>query len=117
MNDVHIVAGPPRVSIQEIRLKIVEHLAGTRVVRAILFGSFARGTADMGSDVDLVLIEPTSRPFVERGLAHLPLFRLGVGIDLFVYTPEEFEHLRCDRNPFVERIEAEGEEVYVRPGN
>ena len=67
------------------------------------------------SDVDLVLIERTSRPFLERGLEHLPLFRLGVGVDLLIYTPEEYEQLKRDGNPLIERVEQEGVTIYARP--
>jgi predicted nucleotidyltransferase len=115
MSDAEITAGPPRVPVDEIRRRIQEHLEGTRVVRAILFGSFARGDADVVSDVDLVLIEPTTAPFVERGLRHLPLFRMGVGVDLLVYTPEEYEKLRREGNPLIERVEEDGVTVYARP--
>lgn len=79
-----------------------------------MFGSFARGDADVASDVDVILIEPTSRPFIERGLAHLPLFRIGLGVDLLVYTPEEYERLKAEGHPFIERVEREGITVYAR---
>ncbi len=83
----------------------------------MLFGSYARGEADAFSDVDLLLIEPTELPFVERGLRHLPLFAFGVGLDLLVYTPEEWERLRREQSPFAERVEREGIVVYARPGS
>lgn len=89
MNDVDIIKGPPTVNPEEIAERIREYLAGTNVLKAILFGSFARGDADFAGDMDLVLVEETDRPFVERGMGHLPLFRLGVGIDVIVYTPVE----------------------------
>ena len=114
ISDVTIEAGPPRIKVDEIRRGIRSYLSGTRVVQAILFGSFARGDADLASDVDLVLIEQTSAPFVERGRAHLPLFHLGVGVDLFVYTPEEYERLKRDGNPLIARVEEEGVTVYAR---
>lgn len=79
-----------------------------------MFGSFARGEADAASDLDLVLVEPTSRPFPERGLDHLPLFRLGIGVDLLVYTPDEYERLKQEDNPLIQRIEREGMTVYAR---
>jgi hypothetical protein len=65
--------------------------------------------------VDLVLIEPTSRPFLERGLDHLPLFRLPVGLDLLVYTPEEYARLKGEGNALIARVEREGAIVYERP--
>ncbi len=77
MHDVVIHGGAARLTVDEIRRRVAAHLSGSRVDRAILFGSFARGQADVASDVDLVLIEATDLPFVERGLQHLPLFRWG----------------------------------------
>ena len=115
MNDVRIVKGPPAVDPRQLAERIREYLAGTGVLKGILFGSFARGDADFASDADLVLVEETDRTFVDRGMAHLPLFRLGVGLDLIVYTPAEYERLLEDGNPFVRRVAEEGEIIYVRP--
>ena len=36
--------------------------------RVILFGAYARGEADDLSDVDLVVIKETDRPFFERAM-------------------------------------------------
>lgn len=114
MNDVRIVKGPPAVDPRLLAERIREYLAGTNVLRGILFGSFARGDADFASDADLVLVEDTDRPFVERGMTHLPLFRLGVGMDLIVYTPAEYERLLSDGNPLVRRVAEEGKVIYAR---
>jgi uncharacterized protein len=115
VDEIEIVKGVPVPSLDEVRRRIREYAAGTGVARAIVFGSFARGDADLASDVDVILIEPTSRPFLERGLAHMPLFRIGVGVDLLVYTPEEYDRLRADGHPLIERAEREGITVYARP--
>ncbi len=114
MEQALIVGGAPRASLDALVERMRGHLEATNVERAIVFGSFARGDADEVSDLDLVLIEPTSDPFVERGLAHLPLFRLGVGVDLLVYTPQEYERLKQEGNPLIERVEREGVTVYAR---
>ncbi len=110
--EISVQAGPPLLSRSELEMRIRLHLATTGVKRALLFGSYARGTADAFSDVDLVFIEDTLRPFVERGLAHLPLFKMGVGVDLLVYTPKEYQMLKEQRNPLVERVEEEGITIY-----
>ena len=114
MGEILVLAGPPRLGLGELRERIAAYLKGTQVRRAVLFGSFARGDADFASDVDLLLIQPTSLPFVERGLAHRALFGLGVGLDLLVYTPEEYERLRDESNPLIARVEREGVTVYER---
>jgi predicted nucleotidyltransferase len=115
VDEIEVVRGAPAPSLDEVRRRVREYAAGTGVTRAIVFGSFARGDADLASDLDVILIEPTSRPFLERGLAHLPLFRIGVGVDLLVYTPEEYDRLRADGHPLIERAEREGITVYAQP--
>ena len=115
MDEIEVAKGAPVLPPEEVRRRIREYAAGTGVTRAIVFGSFARGDADLASDVDVILIEHTSRPFLERGLAHLPLFRIGLGVDLLVYTPEEYDRLKADGHPLIERAEREGITVYARP--
>ena len=114
IDEVEIIGGEPRVPLEELRDRIREYLAGTSVMRGVLFGSFARGDADAVSDIDLMLIEPTTLPVLERGLQHLPLFTLGVGVDLLIYTPEEYERLKREGNAFIECVEREGVTIYAR---
>ena len=115
-SDVLVVGGTSVRPKEEVIDQMVVYLVQTGVLRAVLFGSYARGDQDEVSDLDLILIEETRRPFVERGLAHLPLFALGVGIDLLVYTPEEYARLLRDANRLIENIEREGVVIYARPG-
>jgi len=80
-----------------------------------LFGSWARGEADTLSDVDLVIIKETPASFFER-LAEvsklLPADRGGV--DLLVYTPEEFREMRRRGNAFAAMIAEEARVIYGR---
>jgi predicted nucleotidyltransferase len=114
MCDVYVVEGPAPLTLDELRRKIQSYLGQTAVSRAVLFGSFARGVQDVSSDADLLIIEETDAPFFERGRVHLPLFRLGIGLDLLVYTPEEFRRLEREGNPLIERVKQEGLEIYAR---
>jgi predicted nucleotidyltransferase len=57
--------------------------------RVILFGSLAEGRLHPDSDLDLVVVMPSSRPFLERIGELLERFRPCVGLDLLVYTSEE----------------------------
>lgn len=73
---------------------------GARV--AYVFGSHARGDADAFSDIDLIVVAPSERPPVERFRDYLPaIAAASVGVDLFVYTPEEFDALRDEGRPFL----------------
>ena len=62
--------------------------------RVILFGSYARGTADAGSDLDLMVIEQS---LADPGAEYLVLMQAlgrvapGVGVDLLLYPQGEFE--------------------------
>lgn len=68
------------------------------VEKILLFGSAARGDADEYSDVDLIIIKRTTERFVRR-LQSVPL--LPVAADIFVYTPEEFQEMQEQENPFI----------------
>ena len=50
--------------IAELRRRLAPHLARARKV--IAFGSVARGDADAWSDLDLIIVAHTARPFFER---------------------------------------------------
>lgn len=72
------------------------HAAVERIVAAahpnkiILFGSYARGDADAGSDLDLLVVENEVQ---DKGREMLKLYRtvgyIGVGVDLLVYSEKE----------------------------
>jgi predicted nucleotidyltransferase len=70
------------------------------VAAVYLFGSWARGDADAHSDIDLIIVAPSARPFVERFRDYPELLQVPVGIDLLIYTPEEFARERR-QNRFV----------------
>ncbi len=87
-----------------------EHGAPEKV---ILFGTLAGGgQVHEWSDIDLVVVEKTGLPFFQRLRKVRKLLRPKVGIDVMVYTPEEFDQLCADRPFFREEIVAKGEVIY-----
>ena len=80
--------------------------------KAILFGSYARGTATRHSDIDVVFIEDTVEPFLKRMDKYLyPLLDiLNEPVEVMVYTPEEFA--RMQGGPFMKQLLSEGVVVY-----
>ena len=90
--------------------RIVPILPRLGVLRAILFGSLARGDVGGQSDIDLILIAESNESFVERGARFYEALAPAVGIDILVYTPEEFEAVRG--RGFFRRALAEGRVVY-----
>lgn len=59
----------------------------------ILFGSYARGTSDKGSDLDLMIIE---KELTDKASEYMRLMDAigrvapGVGVDLLIYPQSEF---------------------------
>jgi predicted nucleotidyltransferase len=82
--------------------------------QVIVFGSLATGDVRAWSDIDLVIVERTDLPFLQRLRQVRRLIRPKVGTDILVYTPEEFEQLRRERPFFREEILAKGMVVYER---
>ena len=64
-----------------------------RVREAYCFGGFAGGHLTSRSDIDLILVQDTSKPFPRRGEDFLDLYDIVPALDLLVYTPQEFAHL------------------------
>ncbi|MBM4373242.1 MAG: nucleotidyltransferase domain-containing protein [Deltaproteobacteria bacterium] len=112
MDGIEVLHAPPRIPPAVLEERIRRYLDGTAVREAWLFGSYAAGTADAWSDVDLVLVEATDAPFVERGMAHLPLLDLGVPVDLIVYTPEEFDRMRREGASFLAEMIERGRRIH-----
>ncbi len=71
------------------------------VDEAWLFGSYAAGTADDGSDVDLILVRPTTLRFTERFRDFMDLWKLYTDIDLVIYTPGEWRKMLAEQGPFI----------------
>jgi predicted nucleotidyltransferase len=94
----------PRVSVldftvDQIVARLAERLRG-QVDEAWLFGSVPLGKAGPWSDLDVVVVTRSERPFIERPLDFPQVFELGVPVDLLVYTPEEFAALSESANGF-----------------
>ena len=83
--------------------------------KILLFGSMVTGRTRSWSDIDLVVIKTTQKRFVERLREVALLADPRVGMDFFVYTPEEFEAMTSERNTFqrTEMVE-KGKVLYER---
>lgn len=94
---------------------LLEALRAYEPERVYLFGSWARGEGDELSDVDLVIIKRTTTPFLERLREVAKFLPLETGgVDILVYTPEEFETMCQQGNAFAEMLAEEGQIVYER---
>ena len=82
--------------------------------KIILFGSFPAGQVNEWSDLDLVLVKNTAAPFLDRIRQVLTLLQPQVGVDMLVYTPQEYEQLARERVFVREEIAAKGKVIYER---
>lgn len=92
--------------LDRLRRHIEPHVRRARKV--IAFGSVARGDADDWSDLDLIIVAETDRPFFERFKDFRGLYDVWPRLDLLIYTPDEFERMLADENPLIVRAGAEG---------
>ncbi len=83
------------------------------VLRVILFGSLADGTALPSSDADiLIVVKDSNLRFIDRSEQYRASFAdIGLGIDLFVYTEAEIE--RGDI-PLARTALSTGKEIYKK---
>lgn len=113
MSDVTIIASPAPCTFDEIRRLAVPVLRRAGVKRAIAFGSWARGSADGFSDLDLAVVVDADLPRHERALtlARELDVALPVVVDLLVYTPVEFAENEADGFGVFEVLRREGVEI------
>ncbi|HHT9117896.1 MAG TPA: nucleotidyltransferase domain-containing protein [Candidatus Hypogeohydataceae bacterium YC38] len=93
--------------------KIIQELEDYDPERVILFGSAAREEEDAYSDIDLVVVKKTEKPFLER-LVEVALLISEINADIFVYTPEEFHRMKEEENSFIEQVLREGKVIYEK---
>ena len=81
--------------------------------RVHVCGSWARGEEDELSDLDLVVLTHTTQPFCERLRDVSRLLPAGTGgVDIVVYTPEEFAAMLQEGNAFAELSAEEARVIY-----
>lgn len=98
-----------KVNLDEIVKIIVERYGP--VEKIFLFGSQARGDVDEYSDLDLIVVKKTDKTFVQR-LVEVP--PLPIHADVFVYTPEEFELMKENENPFITSALKDAKVIYEK---
>ena len=99
---------------QEIQNEIVRTLAYSDPYKIILFGSYAYGTPDAQSDIDLVVInrEETYKSFAERIEIKIEILKklnqIEQPIDVLAYTKREWEELVAKNSSFIREINEKG---------
>ncbi|MFS8907382.1 nucleotidyltransferase domain-containing protein [Synechococcus sp. B60.1] len=100
-------------ALQEIVQRIV---AVAQPSRVLLFGSYGRGDADAGSDLDLIVIEPeVSDPYSEMIRLHKAVGSIGPGLDLLVYSEAEYQRRSQVPGTVLYWARKEGRALYEAP--
>lgn len=102
--------------VEQVLPEIVRRLRQALAPMTIyLYGSCAYGTVGPDSDVDLLVVVPNSKlTFYERGAAaYRALRRIGVPVDVQVYTREEFEGRATLPVSFERTIRTKGRVLYA----
>jgi len=92
--------------------RVKEELIGLGAKRIVLFGSAARGEMGLFSDVDLLVVMDSKKPFLQR-ITEVYKKIQPAGLDILVYTPEEFALLK-ENSPFIRKALKEGELLYEK---
>jgi predicted nucleotidyltransferase len=109
--EVHSPMTPGRPSAID---RVVDGLMAYDPEKIILFGSAARGDTDEYSDIDLIVIKNTDRRFVQRLVDVTAFLPMDIGVDVFVYTPQEIKAMIEEENPFIEQAFKDGIVLYEK---
>jgi predicted nucleotidyltransferase len=82
-----------------------------RIRAAFIYGSFAEGREDAGSDIDVAIVGNVSLALVSRALRKAEA-NLGREVNVTIYSPGEFRSKVSDGHHFVTSI-LKGEKIYL----
>jgi uncharacterized protein len=102
------------VDVATLRRLIAPVLERKGALKAILFGSFARGTADRRSDVDLLIVDDERLRYLDRLTKYFDELSVVIPqpLEVFVYTQSELADLGSRH--FIKRALDEGQVIYER---
>ena len=100
----------PRTAIRRFARRLGERFDPERI---ILFGSYAYGTPDADSDVDLLVIMPASSE-VNQAIRMTLAFEPPFPLDLIVRTPAKIKRRLAEGSRFLEEIVQRGIVVYEK---
>jgi predicted nucleotidyltransferase len=99
----------PRSAIEDVVSQIIEKFHPRQI---ILFGSYASGTPQPESDVDLLVILDTHLREAEKAYQICRDLDYAFGLDLLVITPERLKQRLAWGDTFLHEITQGGEVLY-----
>ena len=83
--------------------------------KIILFGSYANGTQNEDSDLDLLIVQDSDLPLQKRGLdIRLALIGTKIPMDILFYTKSEFEQEKSSDFSFLHSAIKNSKILYER---
>ena len=101
--------------IEEIKNRLVKVYAPLTIY---IFGSYAWGTPDEESDIDLMIIVPESdNPKTHQRTikGYDALYGMGIAKELMVLTEKEFNERAANKNYLAYKVKNYGTCIYTRP--
>ena len=81
--------------------------------KIILFGSLTGEAWDEWSDVDVIVVYYSDKPFMDRLKELYMSWNIPKAVDIIAYTPSEFDEM-INTSFFVQKAVSEGEVIYER---
>jgi len=78
----------------------------------ILFGSFATGDINEGSDIDILVVANFKEAFLDRIRTLTDVNTFKIPIEPVGYTPEEFDEMKNRKNAFIMEVLEKGKVMY-----
>ena len=98
--------------INEVVTKIVSRFNPDKI---ILFGSYADGTQNEDSDLDLLIVQDSELPMQKRGFdIRLSLFGSMIPMDILIYTKSEFDQEKNKKSSFLSSAIKTSKVLYER---
>ena len=83
--------------------------------KVIIFGSYAKDTATIKSDLDILVIKETEFPMANRTDDLKPILSHSlIPVDVHIYTPEEVEEYGQEPFSFINSILKSGKTVFEK---
>jgi uncharacterized protein len=83
--------------------------------RIILFGSYANGTSNVESDIDMLIIQDSDLPMHKRGLdIRLSLIGTMIPLDILIYTQSEYDEAKSNNFSFLNSALKNSKIIYER---
>ncbi|GHU48327.1 hypothetical protein FACS1894200_05170 [Spirochaetia bacterium] len=113
------------MEIDTVLRDLITSLKPSDPYKIVLFGSYAKGTATVDSDIDLMVIldnDEVAKTWTERSMKKADIRKLvreinyKYAMDILVYSRAEFKMVKELGNPFIDEVEETGRIIYEKAG-